>query len=101
MPTPLILALKQFNKGGNPHLWSVPRKGTPPHDRLLSMLGKEDAAKRQQEERHHKMIKRQEELSRLQHNLGIVIKVNVIRKFTDTIKQKIKAKRPTNRYYFE
>ena len=92
MTTPLILALKEYNKG-NKNLWTVPRKGTLPHDRLLTILGNEESAKRQQAERYNKIVKRQEELSRLEHNLGIVLKVNKIRKFLGSAKEKIEKKK--------
>jgi hypothetical protein len=91
MPTKLILALKQYNKD-NKQLWTVPRKGTAPHSNLLKIMGREDLAKKQDEERYNKLIKRQEELSRLEHNLGMLVKVNKIRKFLDTVKGK-KGKR--------
>lgn len=92
MTTKLILGLKQFNKD-NKQLWTVPRKGTAPHSNLLKIMGREDMAKRQDEERYDKIIKRQEQLSRLEHNLGIILKVNKIRKFADIAKEKIeKAK---------
>jgi hypothetical protein len=87
MATKLILALKQFNKD-NKQLWTVPRKGTAPHSNLLKIMGREDMAKIQDEERYNKIIKRQEELSRLEHNLGMLVKVNKIRKFLGNIKGK-------------
>jgi hypothetical protein len=92
MPTKLILALKQYNKD-NKQLWTVPRKGTAPHSNLLKIMGREDMAKIQDEERYNKLIKRQEELSRLEHNLGMLVKVNKIRKFADDIKKKIEKKK--------
>ena len=92
MPTKLILALKQYNKD-NKQLWTVPRKGTAPHSNLLKIMGREDMAKIQDEERYNKLIKRQEELSRLEHNLGIILKINKIRKFADDIKKKIEKKK--------
>ena len=88
MPTKLILGLTQFNKD-NKQLWTVPRKGTAPHSNLLKIMGREDLAKIQDEDRIQKIIKRQEQLSRLEHNLGMLVKVNKIRKFADEIKQKI------------
>jgi hypothetical protein len=91
MPTKQILGLKEFNKD-NKQLWTVPRKGTAPHSNLLKMMGREDLAKRQDENRYNQLIKRQEELSRLEHNLGMVVKVNKIRKFLGNIKDK-KSKR--------
>jgi hypothetical protein len=92
MPTKLILGLTEFNKG-NKQLWTVPRKGTAPHSNLLKIMGREDLAKRQDEYRHNQIIKRQEELSRLEHNLGVVVKVNKIRKFLGTAKEKIAEKK--------
>lgn len=91
MPTKLILGLTQFNKDNN-KLWTVPRKGTAPHSRLLTVMGREDLAKRQDEERYNKIIKRQEELSRLEHNLGMLVKVNKIRKFLGSAKEKVVKK---------
>jgi hypothetical protein len=91
MSTKLILGLRQYNKD-NKQLWTVPRKGTAPHSNLLKIMGREDLAKRQDEERYNKLIKRQEELSRLEHNLGMLVKVNKIRKFLGTVKDK-KSKR--------
>ena len=90
MATKLILGLKEFNKD-NKQLWTVPRKGTAPHSRLLTVMGREDLAKRQDENRYNQLIKRQEELSRLEHNLGMLVKVNKIRKFLGNVKDK-KAK---------
>lgn len=90
MATKLILGLKEFNKD-NKQLWTVPRKGTAPHSRLLKVMGREDLAKRQDENRYNQLIKRQEELSRLEHNLGMLVKVNKIRKFLGNVKDK-KAK---------
>ena len=91
MSTKLILGLKEFNKD-NKQLWTVPRKGTAPHSNLLKMMGREDLAKRQDEYRYNQIVKRQEELSRLEHNLGMLVKVNKIRKFLGTVKDK-KSKR--------
>lgn len=91
MPTKLILGLKEYNKDNN-KLWTVPRKGTAPHSTLLKVMGREDLAKRQDEERYNKIIKRQEELSRLEHNLGMLVNVNKIRKFLGSVKEK-KSKR--------
>jgi hypothetical protein len=87
MATKLILGLRQYNKD-NKQLWTVPRKGTAPHSNLLKIMGREDLAKRQDEERYNKLIKRQEELSRLEYNLGMLVKVNKIRKFLGNIKGK-------------
>ena len=92
MATKLILGLRQYNKDNN-KLWTVPRKGTAPHSNLLKIMGREDLAKRQDEYRHNQIIKRQEELSRLEHNLGVVVKVNKIRKFLGTAKEKIAEKK--------
>ena len=92
MPTKLILGLTQFNKD-NKQLWTVPRKGTAPHSNLLKIMGREDLAKIQDEDRYNKIIKRQEQLSRLEHNLGMLFKVNKIRKFADDIKEKIEKKK--------
>jgi hypothetical protein len=86
MSTKLILGLRQYNKDNN-KLWTVPRKGTAPHSNLLKIMGREDLAKRQDEERYNKLIKRQEELSRLEHNLGMLVKVNKIRKFLGSVKK--------------
>jgi hypothetical protein len=91
MTTKLIQGLKEYNKD-NKQLWTVPRKGTAPHSTLLKMMGREDLAKKQDDERYNKIIKRQEELSRLEYNLGVVVKVNKIRKFLDSAKEK-KGKR--------
>lgn len=91
MPTKLIEGLKLFNKD-NKQLWTVPRKGTAPHSTLLKAMGREDLAKKQDDERYNKIIKRQEELSKLEHNLGVLVKVNKIRKFLNTTKEK-KGKR--------
>lgn len=100
MPTKLILGLKQFNKDNN-KLWTVPRKGTAPHSNLLKIMGREDLAKRQDEERYNKIIKRQEELSRLEHNLGMLVKVNKIRKFLGSVKDKKSKRTIVNEMSFE
>lgn len=100
MPTKLILGLKQFNKD-NKQLWTVPRKGTAPHSNLLKIMGREDLAKRQDEERYNKIIKRQEELSRLEHNLGMLVKVNKIRKFLGSVKDKKSKRTIVNEMSFE
>ena len=87
MPTKLIEGLKNYNKD-NKQLWTVPRKGTAPHSTLLKIMGREDLAKKQDDERYNKIIKRQEELSKLEYNLGVLVKVNKIRKFLDNTKEK-------------
>ena len=87
MPTKLIEGLKNYNKD-NKQLWTVPRKGTPSHSTLLKIMGREDLAKKQDDERYNKIIKRQEELSKLEYNLGVLVKVNKIRKFLDNTKEK-------------
>jgi len=98
MATKLIVGLKEFNKS-NKQLWTVPRKGTAPHSNLLKIMGREDLAKRQDEYRYNQLIKRQEELSRLEHNLGMLVKVNKIRKFLGTAKEKIAEKKKKEESY--
>jgi hypothetical protein len=60
-------------------------------------MGREDLAKKQDEERYNKIIKRQEELSRLEHNLGMIVKVNKIKKFLGTAKKKVADKKKSKR----
>jgi hypothetical protein len=86
----LIEALKIYNR--NPALWVVPRKGHPQHDELLTILGKHEQVKKNKEARAKKYIqdvetdivkktRRKKALENLEHNLGVIVKVNKIRKF--------------------
>jgi hypothetical protein len=62
MTTKLIQGLKEYNKD-NKQLWTVPRKGTPPHSTLLKIIRK-DLDKKDDDE-YNKLFKRYEELSKL------------------------------------
>lgn len=50
----LVEALKIYNK--NPAVWSIPRKGYPQHDILLTILGNHEQVKKNKEARYRKLI---------------------------------------------
>tara|TARA_R110000822_G_C14931354_1_gene452578 strand:- start:201 stop:488 length:288 start_codon:yes stop_codon:yes gene_type:complete len=87
MATKLIQGLKIYNSK-NDTLWTVPRKGTLQHDGLLSIMDREDLVKKQKEHRHkmivnniEREVERERMLKNLEHNLGVIVKVNRLRKF--------------------
>lgn len=51
---PLIVALRLYNT--NPHVWTVPKKGTLQHETLLEHMGQHEKVKKIRESRYEKLF---------------------------------------------